>query len=74
MVEKLEGHSMFKDEGALNRLRMCPDCRVTDMSTAGDPTFGVGPRAPTRTSDDYATEVPEDSVKPSVRSRGNGQD
>ena len=74
MVEKLKGHAMFQDEGALDRIRMCPDCRVSDMSVAGDPTFGVGPRARTRTSDDYKTGDGDEAAKPSVRSRGNGQD
>jgi ferredoxin len=31
MLGKLAGHSMFQGEGALNRLKMCADCRVVDM-------------------------------------------
>jgi ferredoxin len=31
MVGKLAGHSMFGETAALNRLRMCGDCRVVDM-------------------------------------------
>lgn len=31
MIGKLTGHSMFGGEGALNRLKMCADCRVIDM-------------------------------------------
>jgi ferredoxin len=31
MLGKLAGHSMFAGEGALNRLKMCADCRVVDM-------------------------------------------
>jgi len=31
MTAKLGGHWMFQDEQALNRLRMCGDCRVRDM-------------------------------------------
>ena len=31
MVGKLTGHSMFGGVGALNRLKMCADCRVVDM-------------------------------------------
>jgi len=31
MVAKLAGHSMFAAPGALDRLRMCADCRVIDM-------------------------------------------
>ncbi len=31
MTEKLKGHWMFDKPEALNRLRMCEDCRVVDM-------------------------------------------
>ncbi|MBX2869173.1 MAG: 4Fe-4S binding protein [Acidiferrobacterales bacterium] len=31
MTEKLSGHWMFEKPEALNRLRMCEDCRVADM-------------------------------------------
>jgi len=31
MIGKLSTHSMFGDEAALNRLRMCGDCRVIDL-------------------------------------------
>ena len=31
MVDKLTGHSMFGEAAALNRLKMCGDCRVVDM-------------------------------------------
>jgi ferredoxin len=31
MMGKLAGHSMFGETAALNRLRMCADCRVVDM-------------------------------------------
>jgi ferredoxin len=31
MLARLAGHSMFTEPGALDRLRMCADCRVVDM-------------------------------------------
>ena len=31
MLDRLAGHSMFAAPGALDRLRMCADCRVIDM-------------------------------------------
>ena len=31
MTEKLKDHWMFEKPGAMNRLRMCEDCRVVDM-------------------------------------------
>ena len=43
MVEKLQGHHMFQSEEALRRLRMCGDCRVTDLF-AKDLEGGSKPR------------------------------
>jgi ferredoxin len=34
MLGRLAGHSMFASEGALQRLRMCGDCRVVDMMSS----------------------------------------
>ncbi|MGB7183154.1 MAG: 4Fe-4S binding protein [Burkholderiaceae bacterium] len=31
MTEKLAGHHMYQDPAAMNRLKMCADCRVKDM-------------------------------------------
>ncbi|MDH5424710.1 MAG: 4Fe-4S binding protein [Gammaproteobacteria bacterium] len=31
ITEKLSGHSMYQSEEAMNRLKMCEDCRVRDM-------------------------------------------
>ena len=31
MLARLAGHSMFAAPGALDRLKMCADCRVIDM-------------------------------------------
>ncbi len=36
MVAKLAGHAMFAAPGALDRLRMCADCRVVDLMRSGD--------------------------------------
>jgi formate hydrogenlyase subunit 6/NADH:ubiquinone oxidoreductase subunit I len=38
MTEKLAGHWMFKDQGALARLKMCENCRVEDMYVAHQQT------------------------------------
>ena len=35
MLTKLAGHSMFAAPGALDRLKMCADCRVLDMMEKG---------------------------------------
>ena len=36
MEEKLSGHWMFEKPEAINRLKMCEDCRVADMFDKGD--------------------------------------
>jgi len=74
MVEKLSGHSMFQGEAALDRIRMCPDCRVIAMAedeTGSD--FGGRPRPKPRTTDDYLREQAEAGDAPGPR-RGNGKD
>ncbi len=38
MLERLAGHSMFAAPGALERLKMCADCRVIDKLQAELPT------------------------------------
>jgi ferredoxin len=37
MLSKLSGHSMFADPKALQRLRMCADCRVVDLYSEEKP-------------------------------------
>ena len=34
MLGRLAQHSMFAEPGALDRLKMCADCRVVDLITA----------------------------------------
>ena len=36
MTEKLKGHWMFESPEKLNRLKLCENCRVTDMFDKGD--------------------------------------
>jgi ferredoxin len=43
MLRRLAGHSMFAAPGALDRLRMCADCRVIDMMKA-ERDVGAGER------------------------------
>jgi len=40
MLAKLAGHSMFAKPGALDRLKMCADCRVIDMMQKELPAAG----------------------------------
>jgi ferredoxin len=44
MLTKLAGHSMFAAPGALDRLKMCADCRVIDMMEKELPTTRGGAR------------------------------
>lgn len=56
VVEKMAGHAMFQDEKALNRLRMCADCRVIDMATDNADPYASNPRPVPRTTDDDLRE------------------
>ena len=59
MVEQLSGHSMFSDDNALDRIKMCPDCRVVDIFDEPDTPLAGGPKPKTRTADDYLKERDE---------------
>ncbi len=56
MVERLADHPMFTEgAGALDRIRMCEDCRVLDQFDAPAP-MATRPRPRTRTTDDDLRE------------------
>ncbi len=59
MVEQLTGHSMFSDDNALDRIKMCPDCRVVDIFDAPNTPLTAAPRPKTRTTEDYLKERDE---------------
>jgi ferredoxin len=60
IVEKLgEKHWMYKDSSAIDRIRMCDDCRVVAQFEATDNPLAAGPRPKTRTTDDYLRERAE---------------
>jgi ferredoxin len=53
IVEKLAGrHSMFLEGAAVERIKMCDNCRVIDQFEAGAP-LAAAPRPLTRTTEDY---------------------
>lgn len=59
MVAKLSGHSMFSDEGRLDLIRMCDNCRiVVQMEDEKQPMAGP-PRPKVRTTDDELRERDE---------------
>jgi ferredoxin len=60
IVEKLgERHWMYRDSAAIDRIRMCDDCRVVVQFEAPDNPLAAGPRPKTRTTDDYLRERAE---------------
>jgi ferredoxin len=60
IVEKLaEKHWMFQDSAAIDRLRMCEDCRVVVQFEAQDNPLAGAARPITRTTDDYLREREE---------------
>jgi len=59
MVTKLEGHSMFADANALDRLKMCEDCRVIAMTEDDTQPMAHGTVPIPRTTDDYLREREE---------------
>ena len=52
MLGKLAGHAMFQGE-ALQRLKMCGDCRVVAQTRHSLDPYAGPARPPTRTTDDY---------------------
>ena len=60
IIEKLgEKHWMYKDSSAIDRIRMCNDCRVAVQFEATDNPLAAGPRPAIRTTDDYLKEREE---------------
>jgi ferredoxin len=60
IVEKLSAkHWMFQDSAAIDRIRMCDDCRVIVQFEVTDNPLAAGPRPKTRTTDDYLREREE---------------
>jgi ferredoxin len=78
IIEKLAAkHWMFQDSAAIDRIRMCDDCRVIVQFEATDNPFGAGPRPKTRTTDDYLGERAEleaARAKLAAERDGNGSD
>jgi ferredoxin len=56
MTSKLKGHPMFTDDKALDRLRMCEDCRVIALTENDSQPMAFGTVPIPRTTDDYLME------------------
>ena len=50
---------MFSDGNAIDRIKMCPDCRVVDVFDEPDTPMAGGPRPQIRTTDGYLKERDE---------------
>ncbi len=64
--EKMAAHSMFPNEQALRRLKMCADCRIVDMAETNTDPMTAGARPKPRTTEDYLsgliTDDPDDDM------------
>jgi len=57
IAEQLAGkHSMFKESGQIDRIKMCEDCRVSDQFQHGNDPFKMGDRPAIRTTEDDLRE------------------
>ena len=59
LSKKLSAHPMFQSPERLERLKMCDDCRVIEMTTHDDNPLAHGTVPVTRTTDDYLREREE---------------
>ena len=59
IAEKLKAHPMFAGEGALERLKMCDNCRVVAMAEEDTHPLAGAPRPMVRTTEDYLKEREE---------------
>ena len=69
-----EKHSMFQDGSAIDRIRMCEDCRVVvQFEVADNPMAGPAKR-PVRTTDDYLREREEiEAARREARDEGGDE-
>ena len=82
IVDQLaEKHSMFQEGGAIERIKMCADCRVTSQFDIADNPLAGAPRPAIRTTDDYLRERAEiDAARAEVKAgqvpggKANGHD
>lgn len=73
VIEQLAGkHWMFQDSAAIDRIKMCDDCRVIAQSEAGTDPYGGPPRPDPRTTDDYLREREIEEAQAKVRAERKG--
>jgi ferredoxin len=73
IVAKLaEKHSMFQNPAAVERIRMCEDCRVIAQFEATDNPFATGEAPRTRSTADYLREREEmEAARATVKANGD---
>ncbi len=42
MIDRLKGHAIFADEQAIDRLKMCNNCRIFSMTEIRDNPMAFG--------------------------------
>lgn len=68
IVEKLaNNHSMFQNPEAIERIKMCEDCRVVSQFQAKDSPFMAADRPIPRTTDDYLREREIEEARAKVK-------
>ncbi|WP_282608065.1 4Fe-4S dicluster domain-containing protein [Pelagibius sp. Alg239-R121] len=68
IVEKLGNkHSMFQNPEAIERIKMCEDCRVVSQFQAKDSPFVSGDRPIPKTTDDYLREREIEEARAKVK-------
>lgn len=65
VVDRLKGHSMFRNEAQLALIQMCDTCRVVKLAEQGGDPFRGSERPRVRTTDDYLAEAAE--AKPAAK-------
>jgi ferredoxin len=74
VAQLAEKHWMFQDSKAIDRIRMCNDCRVISQFDAGNEPMAAAPRRVPRTTEDYLREREEEQAKQRPTSvKGNDQ-
>ena len=78
IVGQLAGqHVMFQNARAVERLKMCDDCRVVDQFDDDDDPFKGPARPRTKTTDDYLREAEIEAARREVleqRKKEDGED
>lgn len=78
VAQLAEKHSMFQDSSAIDRIRMCQDCRVVSQFDETDNPFAGGARPEVRTTEHYLREREEIEAAraeaKAERAKGNGEE